>query len=131
MSEPTICNRHVGPVAVFTCTVCGWTFAADESINVRYVPLIHEDGVTHGEGEVYHDRCAEGIGRPIDWPAFGKRVRDGREAKGLGLREVARRAGCSPAYLSQLERGEMPWIGPKAKRVIAIAGAFPTPRSET
>lgn len=39
-------------------------------------------------------------------PTLGSHIRRAREAAGMGLRELARAAGKSPAWLSRLERGE-------------------------
>lgn len=39
-------------------------------------------------------------------PALGRRIRSARESAGMGLRELARAAGKSPAWLSRLERGQ-------------------------
>ncbi|WP_326791777.1 XRE family transcriptional regulator [Streptomyces sp. NBC_00841] len=39
------------------------------------------------------------------WVALGARLRSAREAKGMSLRELARRLGCSPSHISQAERG--------------------------
>jgi transcriptional regulator with XRE-family HTH domain len=41
----------------------------------------------------------------LNWPGFGGRVRDLRERKGVGLNDLARRAGISAGALSQAERG--------------------------
>jgi transcriptional regulator with XRE-family HTH domain len=40
--------------------------------------------------------------------SFGALVRREREAKEIGLREMARKIGVSPTYLSKLERDEFP-----------------------
>jgi transcriptional regulator with XRE-family HTH domain len=37
---------------------------------------------------------------------FGERLRALREARGLGLREFARKSGLSPTYLSRVENGK-------------------------
>jgi transcriptional regulator with XRE-family HTH domain len=50
---------------------------------------------------------------------FGEFVRREREAKGIGLREMARRIGVSPTYVSKVERDEFP--PPAEDRVKAIA----------
>jgi transcriptional regulator with XRE-family HTH domain len=39
---------------------------------------------------------------------FGEFVRRGREAKEIGLREMAKMIGVSPTYLSKIERDEFP-----------------------
>lgn len=53
-------------------------------------------------------RCG-GSGRIADPAATGRIYRRAREATGMSLRYVARRAGISATYLSQLERGVLPW----------------------
>jgi transcriptional regulator with XRE-family HTH domain len=50
---------------------------------------------------------------------FGEFVRREREAKGIGLREMAKIIGVSPTYLSKIERDEFP--PPAEDRVKAIA----------
>jgi transcriptional regulator with XRE-family HTH domain len=50
---------------------------------------------------------------------FGAFVRREREAKGIGLREMAKMIGVSPTYLSKIERDEFP--PPAEDRVKAIA----------
>ena len=39
---------------------------------------------------------------------FGEFVRRAREAKEIGLREMAKMIGVSPTYLSKIERDEFP-----------------------
>jgi transcriptional regulator with XRE-family HTH domain len=54
------------------------------------------------------ERTADPAGPPhgsIDLRSLGQRLRDGREARGLSLRELARRIGVSPSLISQIERG--------------------------
>ncbi len=50
---------------------------------------------------------------------FGALVRREREAKEIGLREMAKMIGFSPTYLSRVERGEVP--PPAEDRVKRIA----------
>lgn len=45
----------------------------------------------------------------IDHKATGEAVREFREQHKVSLREVARRLGISPAFLSDLERGRRNW----------------------
>jgi transcriptional regulator with XRE-family HTH domain len=40
-----------------------------------------------------------------DYPGIGERLRDARRARGLSLRELAKRLGVSPSLISQIERG--------------------------
>ncbi len=50
------------------------------------------------------DKAAEGSGRD----KFGAFIRRKREAKEIGLREMAKKIGVSPTYLSKVERDEFP-----------------------
>ena len=50
---------------------------------------------------------------------FGAFVRREREAKGIGLREMAKMIGVSPTYVSKVERDEFP--PPAENKVKAIA----------
>jgi transcriptional regulator with XRE-family HTH domain len=50
---------------------------------------------------------------------FGETVRNIREARGYGLRELAGVAGMTPAYLSMIENGKVP--PPSEQKVMAIA----------
>ena len=43
--------------------------------------------------------------------SFGSLVREEREQRKIGLRELARQIGISPTYLSMIERGEFPGTG--------------------
>lgn len=49
-------------------------------------------------------RCG-GSGTEPDMKAFGEAVRAEREKRGWSLREFARRARCSPAYVHDVEYG--------------------------
>jgi transcriptional regulator with XRE-family HTH domain len=51
---------------------------------------------------------------------FGALVRREREAKDIGLREMAKKIGVSPTYLSKVERDEFP--PPAEDKVRRIAG---------
>jgi transcriptional regulator with XRE-family HTH domain len=51
--------------------------------------------------------------------AFGERLRSLREAKGLTLQQVADAAGCTKAYIWELEK--RPGQKPTAERIQAIA----------
>jgi transcriptional regulator with XRE-family HTH domain len=51
--------------------------------------------------------------------AFGERLRSLREAKGLTLQQVADAAGCTKAYIWELEK--RPGQKPSAERIQAIA----------
>src|SRR5689334_22938046 len=50
---------------------------------------------------------------------FGAYIRRNREGKGIGLREMAKRVGVSPTYLSKVERDE--FSPPAEDKVRAIA----------
>jgi transcriptional regulator with XRE-family HTH domain len=66
--------------------------------------------------------------------SFGAMVRREREAKGIGLREMAKKIGVSPTYQSKFERDEFPppaedkikkiaeIIGRDADELLALAG---------
>ena len=60
--------------------------------------------------------------------SFGALVRREREAKGLGLREMAKLIGVSPTYLSKVERDEFP--PPAEDKVKAIAKLIDYDRDE-
>ena len=59
---------------------------------------------------------------------FGSLVRKEREPRKIGLREMARRIGVSPTYLSMIERGEFP--APAEDKVTAIAKIIGRDRDE-
>lgn len=50
-------------------------------------------------------RCG-GTGVERDLRAEGARIREARVARGMSLRDLARRVGCSAAYVSDVERGQ-------------------------
>lgn len=54
---------------------------------------------------------------------FGARIRREREAKEIGLREMAKKIGVSPTYLSKVERDEFPPPAEdKVRKIAAIIG---------
>lgn len=69
---------------------------------------------------------------------FGSHVRETRQAKNIGLRELAGRIEVEPAYLSKIERGIFPppsealivkiasQLGEDSDRLLAMAGKIPT-----
>lgn len=63
-------------------------------------------------------RC-NGSGVEADWLNIGAGMRAKREALGIGLNDLARKAGVSAAYLSDCELGRRAWRGPKALKVAA------------
>ncbi|MFI2752187.1 helix-turn-helix domain-containing protein [Cellulomonas sp. P22] len=65
---------------------------------------------------------AEGAPREPLWRhALGARVRSLRHARGETLGDVASRAGVSPQYLSEIERGLKE---PSSEMIAAVAGAM-------
>src|SRR5580704_14373748 len=54
---------------------------------------------------------------------FGEFVRREREAKEIGLREMAKMIGVSPTYLSKVERDEFPPpVEDKVRKIASILG---------
>ena len=54
---------------------------------------------------------------------FGALVRREREAKEIGLREMAKKIGMSPTYLSKIERGDFdPPAEDKVRKIAEIIG---------
>ena len=66
-------------------------------------------------------RC-NGTGTEPDQKETGKRLRARRMDGGKSLREVARAAGFSAPYLSDLERGNRGWSGDTIRRVEEAIG---------
>jgi HTH-type transcriptional regulator, competence development regulator len=57
---------------------------------------------------------------------FGALVRQKREAKEIGLREMAKKIGISPTYLSKIERGDFdPPAEDKVRKIAEIIGRDP------
>jgi transcriptional regulator with XRE-family HTH domain len=55
--------------------------------------------------------------------SFGALVRREREAKGIGLREMAKKIDVSPTYLSKVERDEFPPMAEdKVRKIAEIIG---------
>jgi DNA-binding XRE family transcriptional regulator len=58
--------------------------------------------------------------------SFGALVRREREAKEIGLREMAKKIAVSPTYLSKIERGDFdPPAEDKVRRIAEIIGRDP------
>ena len=58
--------------------------------------------------------------------SFGALVRREREAKKIGLREMAKKIGASPTYLSKIERGDFdPPAEDKVRKIAEIIGRDP------
>lgn len=62
---------------------------------------------------------ASAVGKSEKSGKFGSFVRRQRNARGIGLRQMAKMIGVSPAYLSQFERGE--FAPPSEEKIRAIA----------
>lgn len=61
------------------------------------------------------------MGRPDAIPAVGEVIRAARTGRGIGLRELARRAGVAPSYLCDIELGRRL---PTERVVRALAAAL-------
>lgn len=55
-------------------------------------------------------RCG-GTGVEPDSERIASRIRAARKERGWGVREVARRAHCSPSFVSYIERGAIAGVG--------------------
>ncbi len=64
---------------------------------------------------------------PQDWLDYGRALRRLRSERGVGLNDLATRAGVSPSYLSEVERG---FKRPSTDVLARIAGAFGMAPSE-
>ncbi|HEY2191479.1 MAG TPA: helix-turn-helix transcriptional regulator [Actinomycetospora sp.] len=64
---------------------------------------------------------------PLWREVVGRRLRDLRRARGDRLADTAQRAGMSPQYLSELERGRK---DPSSEMLAAAAGALGVPLRE-
>ena len=64
---------------------------------------------------------------PLWREVVGRRLRDLRRARGERLTDTAARAGMSPQYLSELERGRK---DPSSEILAAVAGALGVPLRE-
>lgn len=60
---------------------------------------------------------------PLWRDVLGERLRAARTGKGQTLTETAERAGISPQYLSEIERGRKE---PSSEMIAAVAGALGT-----
>ncbi|RIJ78766.1 XRE family transcriptional regulator [Nakamurella silvestris] len=69
------------------------------------------------------DRRSTARPEPLWREALGQALRDRRDEKGLTLARTAARAGISPQYLSEIERGRKE---PSSEMIAAIAGALDT-----
>jgi transcriptional regulator with XRE-family HTH domain len=64
---------------------------------------------------------------PLWREVVGKRLRERRQHRGSTLTETAARAGISPQYLSELERGRK---DPSSEILAAVVGALGTSMAE-
>ena len=62
-----------------------------------------------------------GMPEPLWREVLGRRLRDTRRARGERLVDVAARAGVSPQYLSEIERGRKE---PSSEMISAVCGAL-------
>ena len=60
------------------------------------------------------------VATTVSHGSLGEAVRDRREAQGVSLRRLARRAGVTPAGLSLIERGEVQPSWVNAWRICAV-----------
>jgi transcriptional regulator with XRE-family HTH domain len=65
--------------------------------------------------------AADSVRAAVD--SIGERLRSLRQARGLGVRELARRVGVTPSLLSQLERGS---VNPSVVTLFRLAEALNT-----
>lgn len=73
-------------------------------------------------------RAAQAVERPAgaaralpQHEVLGIRLRTARQANGSTIRELARRLGCSPSLISQIERGK---VAPSVSRLYTLAAAL-------
>lgn len=67
------------------------------------------------------DRSPAREPEPLWREALGRRLRDTRRRRGARLVDVAARAGVSPQYLSEIERGRKE---PSSEMIAAVCGAL-------
>jgi transcriptional regulator with XRE-family HTH domain len=72
-------------------------------------------------------RAASGEPEPLWRDVLGDHLRELRADRGRTLVETARRAGISPQYLSEIERGLKE---PSSEMIAAVAGALETSLAE-
>jgi transcriptional regulator with XRE-family HTH domain len=60
---------------------------------------------------------------PLWRDVVGRQLRERRRSRGYTLKHVAQRAGVSPQYLSEIERGRKE---PSSEMIAAVAGALDT-----
>jgi hypothetical protein len=69
--------------------------------------------------------------RTQDDRAIGAELRAKREAAGISVRELSKRLGLSPAYLSYLERGRRQWSALNRMSYVAMLSLPTTPPTES
>src|SRR5690348_1682096 len=72
---------------------------------------------------LHQNRAVEPEPEPLWREALGRSLRASREEQGGRLVDVAERAGISPQYLSEIERGRKE---PSSEMIAAVAGALGT-----
>jgi hypothetical protein len=55
-----------------------------------------------------------------DWVSIGRQVRERRKSTGMSLRSAARWMSVSATYLSDLERGILPWSSARLKDITNV-----------
>jgi DNA-binding XRE family transcriptional regulator len=87
--------------------------------------LRHRDrGEDAGMGDIirmHPDRRPSREPEPLWREVLGRRLRDTRRRRGARLVDVAARAGVSPQYLSEIERGRKE---PSSEMIAAVCGAL-------
>ena len=86
-----------------------------------------DDGETTKSGRDLHRTRRRLIDRQDLRDDLGKRLREAREGRNIGLRELARRLGVSPSLISQIETGKSE---PSINTLFAIVGELELPVNE-
>ncbi len=91
---------------------------------VNSTPQPVECGHDAGMGDIiriHPDRRPSREPEPLWREVLGRRLRDTRRRRGARLVDVAARAGVSPQYLSEIERGRKE---PSSEMIAAVCGAL-------
>ncbi len=91
---------------------------------VNSTPPPDEWGHDAGMGDItriHPDRRPSREPEPLWREVLGRRLRDTRRRRGARLVDVAARAGVSPQYLSEIERGRKE---PSSEMIAAVCGAL-------
>lgn len=98
---------------------------------VSYRRLMTEQARLHaipgGREDAERDAERSAAREPLWREVLGERLREIRRDQGETLSETARRAGISPQYLSEVERGRKE---PSSEMIAAMAGALGTSLGE-